>query len=142
VIIRHRLFQAHRDEFGHAEATESCRRWSAPPRFIVRPDLFGRVAGGNSRWCCATPYPGSRATWPTHSRLPPSACASADIRGDREFGVAAQSGVVDTTDALQRAAAAGIVPEPRSKPHCDRPDAAGDAILLQPHGWPDRARDC
>jgi diguanylate cyclase (GGDEF)-like protein len=136
-------FKRINDEFGHAEGDRILQEVVSAARFIVRsPDLFGRVAGEEFALVLRDTAPGIardvaeriRACIAERVRVGPDAHAMT-----ASFGVATLSGVVDTADALQRAAAAGIdraKNRGRNRVVLIEPEhAAGTApSLLQPHG--------
>jgi diguanylate cyclase (GGDEF)-like protein len=105
-------FKRTNDEFGHAEGDRILQEVVSAARLIVRsPDLFGRVAGEEFVLVLRDTAPGIardvaeriRACIAEHVRVGPDAHAVT-----ASFGVATLSGVVDTADALRRAATAGI----------------------------------
>jgi diguanylate cyclase (GGDEF)-like protein len=105
-------FKRINDEFGQAEGDRILQEIVRAARFIVRsPDLFGRVAGEEFVLVLRDTVPGVardvaeriRACIAERVRVGPAAHAVT-----ASFGVAGLGGVVDTADALQRAATAGV----------------------------------
>jgi diguanylate cyclase (GGDEF)-like protein len=136
-------FKRINDEFGHAEGDRILQEVVSAARLIVRsPDLFGRVAGEEFVLVLRDTAPGIardvaeriRACIAERVRVGPDAHAVT-----ASFGVAALSGMVDTADALRRAATAGIdraKNRGRNRVVLIEPEHAAGTVppLLQPRG--------
>jgi diguanylate cyclase (GGDEF)-like protein len=134
-------FKRLNDEFGHAEGDRILQEVVASARLSVRnPDLFGRVAGEEFMLVLRDTPPGVARD--IAERIRACICGRVHVGPKAHavtasFGVAALSGSIDSADALQRAATAGVdraKNRGRNRVVLIEPEHGDARALLQPRG--------